>query len=193
MIDATILHISHQTINHKFVFTMKRVVFSIVTLLMMSAFVVSCSADNDSNCPENFTGALQTNEEKLVGEWVLSAITADEPVDITDDDQDNPSTDLFAQYEECQKDGVYTFNANRSYTFKQGQNGTDCQNKGTFDGTWQLSSNTLSIVDACIVQNFSLTFNGAQTNFTFSDDFIITDVDNNTIEVNVSFTYSLVP
>ncbi|MBO0323720.1 DUF5004 domain-containing protein [Muricauda sp. CAU 1633] len=173
---------------------MKRMIFSVGTLLLMGGFMVSCSTDDgSSDCPEDFTGALVANEEKLVGEWVLSAIVADEAVDITDDDQENPSTDLFAQYNDCQKDGVYTFNANRTYTFEQGLNGTDCQNRGTFDGTWQLSSNTLSFVDACILQNLTITFNGSETEFTFSDDFNITDVNGTTSEVNVSFTYSLVP
>lgn len=173
---------------------MKRIIFSIGTLLLMGGFMISCSTDdNSSDCPEDFTGALEANEQKMVGEWVLTAIFADEAVDITDDDQDNPSTDLFAQYGECQKDGVYTFNANRAYTFEQGLNGTNCQNSGTFDGTWQLSSNTLSFVDACIQQNLALTFNGSDTAFSFSDDFNITDIGGNTTQVNITFTYSLTP
>ncbi len=173
---------------------MKRIIFSIGTLFMMSGFIVSCSTDDgSSSCPEDFTGALGANEEKLVGEWVLSAIVADEAVDITDDNQENPSTDLFAQYGECQKDAIYTFNADRTYTFKQGQNGTNCQNQGTFDGTWQLSSNTLSFVDACILLNLTITFNDSETSFVFSNDFNITDVGGNTIETNISFTYSLMP
>ncbi len=173
---------------------MKRMIFSIAGLFMISGLVVSCNTDDDSsNCPEDFTGTLTANEEKLVGEWVLTAILADEAVDITDDGQENPSSDLFAQYGECQKDGVYTFNSDRSYIFEQGQNATNCLNKGTFDGTWQLSSNTLSLVFSCNTQNLSLTFNGSNTAFSFSDDFNITDVNGNTMQVGITFTYSLVP
>ena len=171
---------------------MKRIIFNVVVLFMMGGLVVSCSSDDDSDCTEDFSGALQANEEKLVGEWVLTAIVANEAVDITDDDTENPSTNLFAQYNQCQKDGVYTFNADRSYTFEQGQNGTDCQNRATFDGTWQLSSNTLSFVSSCTLQNLTVTFNGSETDFMFSNVFNVTDVNGNTIEVNITFTYSLV-
>ncbi|WP_067029060.1 DUF5004 domain-containing protein [Allomuricauda sp. CP2A] len=171
---------------------MKRVIFSIVGLFVMSGLVLSCSSDDGADCPEDFSGALEANEEKLVGQWQLTAILADEAVDITDDDTENPSTNLFAQYNECQKDGVYTFNADRSYIFEQGQNGTNCQNKGTFEGTWQLSSNILGLIFSCNTQNLVVTFNGSDTAFSFSDDFNITDVSGNTIEANITFTYSLV-
>ena len=172
---------------------MKRIIFNTITLSIICGLAVSCSVGNDgSDCSQDFTGALSTNEEKLVGEWVLTGIDADEALDITDDDEDNPSTDLFAQYNECQKDAAYTFSSNRSYLLEQGQNGTNCPNKGIFDGTWQLSGNTLSFVDACITQNVALTFNGDDTSFMFSNNFTLADVNGNVEEVTIVFTYSIV-
>lgn len=170
---------------------MKRIIFSIGTLVMISACLVSCSTEDTTDCPPDFAGALGANEEKLVGKWVLSAIVADEAVDITDDDAENPSTDLFAQYTACERDASYTFNSNRSYTYAQGQNGADCTNKAALAGTWQLSSNTLSFVFACNIQNLGITFSGSEMDFSFSDNFTVTEFDGTTVNTDITFTYTL--
>ena len=172
---------------------MKRFIFSMSILFMISGCIVSCSTEGTDNCPEDFTGALTTNEEKLVGTWQLTAIDAEDAVDISDDDTENPSTDLFAQYSDCQKDADYTFGSDRSYTYTQGQNETDCPNKAALGGSWQISSNTLRFVYACNVQNLVIIFNGDETEFSFSDNFTITDVDGNNVVTDITFTYSLVP
>lgn len=171
---------------------MKRLLFNLGALFMISGCFLSCSTDDGDDCPEDFSGALVANEEKMVGEWTLTAIVADEAVDITDDDDDNPSTDLFAQYNDCQNDAAYTFNSGRSYTFEQGVNGTNCPNRATVSGSWQLASNTLSIVFGCNLQNLSLTFNGSDTAFSFSDNFNVTDINGDVIQTEITFTYSLV-
>ncbi|MFD2098998.1 DUF5004 domain-containing protein [Flagellimonas iocasae] len=172
---------------------MKRIIFNIGALFMIGGLVVSCSPDDGSSCPEDYTGALQATEEKLVGEWVLSGIMADEAVDITDDDQDNPSTDLFVQYDECQKEAAYTFDEDRSYTYQQGINGTDCPNRASISGSWQFSSSTLSIIFSCDIQNLVITLNGSDTAFSFSNNFNVTDIDGNVVNTDITFTYSLVP
>ncbi|WP_108425865.1 DUF5004 domain-containing protein [Flagellimonas amoyensis] len=170
---------------------MKRNAFIIGVMLLMGGIISSCNSDNEVDCPEDFTGELTTAEEDLVGTWVLSAIVADEEIDLTDDDVDNPSTDFFAQYPACQKDASYTFNSDRSYEYGQGQNATDCQNKATLEGTWKYASANLSLVSACSLQNTDIEFNVNQTAFSFTNDFEVRDVDGVVSAVEITFVYSL--
>lgn len=170
---------------------MKRNAFIIGMLVMMGGIISSCNSDNDVDCPEDFTGELATEEELLVGTWVLSAITADEEIDLTDDDVDNPSTDFFAQYSACQRDASYTFNSDRTYEYEQGQNATDCQNKAALEGTWRLASANLSLVSGCSLQNTDIEFNVNGTEFSFTNDFEVRDVDGVVSAVEITFTYSL--
>ena len=84
----------------------RKLVFACTTLLLAQLFIACNSTDDGIECPEDHTGALAEAEEKLPGDWVLTAMTADQEIDLTDDETDNPSTDLFTQYEACQKEGV---------------------------------------------------------------------------------------
>jgi len=144
---------------------MKRNAFIIGAMILMGGVITSCNSDNEIDCPEDFTGELVAEEELLVGTWVLSAITADEEIDLTDDDVDNPSTDFFAQYSACQRDASYTFNSDRSYEYEQGQNATDCQNKVALEGTWRMASANLSLVSACSLQNTDIEFSPIDIEF----------------------------
>ena len=161
-----------------------------VTMLLMLGFW-SCNSDDQDNCPEDFTGSLSSGEEVLVGKWQLKAIEADDAVDLTDDDTDNPSTDLFAQYRDCQRDALYTFETDRSYVYEQAQRIEDCVEDRVSDGTWQLESNNLSLVSSCSVQTTALSFTTDFSEFTFSVAFKITEADGNTLDTVVDFTYAL--
>ena len=89
------------------------ILFSLLTAVTF----VGCNSDSgDINCVDDFTGALDTSEEDFVGTWSLTAITADQAVDITDDNEDNASQDIYMQYEECQQDAVYNFESGRTYS-----------------------------------------------------------------------------
>ncbi|WP_339707950.1 DUF5004 domain-containing protein [uncultured Kriegella sp.] len=163
------------------------ILFSLITAVTF----VGCNSDNgDTNCVEDFTGALASSEEAFVGTWTLTAITAEQAVDITDDNEDNASEDIYAQYEACEKDAAYTFESGRIYNFVQGQNATGCTNKATLSGTWKLSGQTLSLTGSCTVQNLTLQFDSEFSEFSSTSIINILDVTGNTIQTNVTFTYS---
>ena len=169
---------------------MKRKFIFLLTAVLCNAFFISCESDNSVTCPEDYTGALDTTEEKLVGEWVLTAMTADTEIDLTDDSEENPSEDLFAQYGDCQKDASYTFSTNRDYTYDQSQNAADCDNKVVLGGTWKLSGDLLSLTGSCNVQNIPLNFKDDDSAYTFTDTFNIVDVNGQTTQAKVTFTYT---
>ena len=172
---------------------MKRTIFYVVAIGAINGFFMGCNSDNSIDCPTDYTGVLAENEKKLTGEWVLSAITADKEIDLTDDDEDNPEKDIYAQYSECERDGAYNFSADRKYAFDQGQNATDCMNKASSEGTWKLTAKTLSLVGICNIQNIDIDFDEEDSAFSFSDDFNVRDVDGTTVLTKITFTYSTTP
>lgn len=161
--------------------------------IAIGGLFMGCNSDNSIVCPEDFTGALAADEQKLTGEWMLSAITADKEIDLTDDNEANPKKDIYAQYTECQKDGVYQFLIDRKYKFDQGQNATNCGNKSSSEGTWKLTAKILSLVSTCNVQNIGIEFNDDESEFSFSDDFNVTDVSGRNVQAKITFTYSNTP
>ncbi|WP_240905136.1 DUF5004 domain-containing protein [Flagellimonas oceani] len=163
---------------------------TIAMMFLMVGFW-SCNSDDETNCPEDFTGSLGTGEEVLVGKWQLKAIKAEEALDLTDDDTDNPSKDLFAQYSACQKDAFYTFETDRTYAYEQGKTAEDCENTFSSDGTWRFASNTLNLVSSCSVQSTGLELNEDFTEFTFSVDYKISEVDGSVVQTTLDFTYAL--
>src|SRR5699024_11429066 len=54
------------------------------------------------------------------------AVVADQEVDLTDDDEENPSTDIFAQQSACEKDEQYVFDADRTFEYSKSNNAEDC-------------------------------------------------------------------
>lgn len=169
---------------------MKGKMFLTIAIGALGAIFTGCNNDNGVDCPQDHTGPLAENEEKLTGEWVLSAIVSEEEIDLTDDDEENPEQDIYAQYSDCLQDGVYTFAADRKYTFEQGQNAADCENKSSLEGTWQLSAQTLSLIGGCNVQNVAITFNGDASAFSFTDDYNVRDANGQTVSTEITFTYT---
>ena len=161
-----------------------------IAMAGIGGLLMGCNSDNSIDCPEDFTGALAENEQKLTGEWRLSAITADKEIDLTDDNEANPTQDIFLQYSECQRDGVYQFDTNRNFKFDQGQNGTNCANKSSSEGTWRLNAEVLSLVGSCNQQFIGVEFNGDASAFSFSDDFTVNDVSGRSVTAKITFTYS---
>jgi hypothetical protein len=172
---------------------MKSRFLRIGTVFLACVSLISCNSDDGIECPEDFTGALTSVEEQLVGEWILSSIVATEEVDLTDDDVENPSTDLFGQYSDCQRDAVYTFGENRSYVYEQGQYAEDCEYKVETTGTWEFVSQNLQLTASCSIQSTAIEFNGDATEFSFSQNYNVTDVNGRTFRSDVVFTYTLVP
>jgi hypothetical protein len=172
---------------------MKRKMIFILFSGIASLLFTSCIADNGVECPSDYTGALTGDEPDLVGEWVLTAIESDKEIDLTDDDEDNPIKDIYVQYTACQKDAVFAYGQNRTYVFNQGQEASGCVNKTTSEGTWKLATGTLSLVSGCSLQTMAIDFNDDKTEYTFSGNYNLRDVDGETMQTKITFTYTLNP
>lgn len=160
---------------------------------MGALFMVSCNTDDSINCPDPLTGDLNAIETGFSGQWAFSGMMAESAVDITDDEKDNPSKDVYAQYTACERDLVYNFLANRSYSFKQGSVATDCTNKQQLTGTWSLTDGkSLKFVANCGSQTSQITVDESGKTFSFVTTLSIRDVSNVEKTTKVTFTYTKV-
>lgn len=161
------------------------------SLMVVGAlFLVSCNTDDGISCPEALTGELDAAETEFSGDWTLTALEADDAVDITDDDTDNPTKDIFAQYTECQSDLVYEFMDDRNYAFKQGYVAADCEGKGTFTGTWALTANVLTLVSNCASQRVDIEMNADKDVFSYDTNVNVRDVNGAVKTTKVTYTYT---
>jgi len=157
----------------------------------MGFLFVSCDNSDDIKCPEALTGELTEMETSFSGTWALTAITSEEEIDLTDDDTDNPSTDLYSQFPACDNDSVYTFESDRNYTYIFGKTEADCDSQQEATGTWQLTENSsLIFVSGCSRQITPIDLNEENTEFTIEKTLTYTDVDGNSISTKTTFTYS---
>ncbi|TDU43196.1 uncharacterized protein DUF5004 [Gelidibacter sediminis] len=162
--------------------------------LMVTAtlFIVSCNNDDSIECPEAITGELTTTETAFAGSWVLTGLDAEDAIDITDDNTENPSTDIFAQYTECQRDLVYDFVDNRNYVFKQAQSATDCEGKQSLTGTWSLTDKVLAFVSGCSTQTIEIEVAETDDVFTYEALVNIREVSGLIKNTKVTFTFEKV-
>ncbi|MCX2678967.1 DUF5004 domain-containing protein [Galbibacter sp. EGI 63066] len=170
---------------------MKQIIIAAFLMVFTGTFI-SCSDDDGVDCTPEYTGELTTGETSLVGTWTLTALVLDEEVDLTDDGEDNPSTDWYAQRTDCENDEVYTFSSDRSFSIEQGVSVEGCSNPAEFTGTWKLSSGALAsnYASACLEEFSALDFNAEQTSFNITKTGIIRDVNGEDVQVEVVFTYT---
>ncbi|WP_170245229.1 DUF5004 domain-containing protein [Gelidibacter salicanalis] len=170
---------------------MKKMNVLMKSLLVCTAlFMMGCNTDDGISCPEPITGELTAEETDFTGSWVLTGMEANDELDITDDNKDNPSKDVFAQYSECQRDLVYEFLNSRSYAFKQGTISTDCENKQSVTGTWSLNAKVLTLVSSCATQNITIAFNEEEDKFTYFAVVNIREVNGLVRSTKITFTFS---
>lgn len=163
------------------------------SLMVMTALVlVSCNNDDGIECPVALTGELTAPETEFSGAWEFAGLVAVEEVDITDDDTVNPSTDIYAQYTDCQQDLVYDFMEDRNYVFKQGYVADDCEGKQTLTGTWKLTDKVLTFVANCASQSIEIEMSEAGDSFTYESVVNIRDVNNLVKTSKVTFTFEKV-
>ena len=167
---------------------MKKTILLVKSLMLVGILFVSCDNNNGTDCPDALKGELSTTETEFAGTWKLKSIIADEDIDLTDDDVNNPSTDIFAQNSDCQNDLVYNFMTDRDYTLTQGENVTDCDDLESI-GTWAFSGNTLTLVAYCTTQTAQLTISDDDTEFSYSSNLNFKDVNDAIITSSVIFTY----
>ncbi len=170
---------------------MKKPILLVKCLVFVGLLAMSCSDDdNDYKCPEDFTGELSDTETAFVGTWSLTSVVAEDAIDLTDDNEDNPSTDIFSQYSDCEKDIAYSFETSRAYTFSYGQSLEEaCENSNTFTGTWQLTEGSLSLVSNCLLQTTPIEINAEDTQFSTEAQVQYKDVEGNVISTTIVSTY----
>lgn len=168
---------------------MKRTPILVSITLIFSLLFVGCDLNDESSCPSDLTGGLSAIESDYVGTWKMIDMVSEDVVDLTDDNVDNPSTDIYPQLPECQQDIVYEFKSDRSFSIKQAYNVTGCSNKGLVEGTWKLSGGQLTLVALCISQVYNVDVNAENTQFTLEDKFNFNDVSGVIISSNVIITY----
>lgn len=165
----------------------------VVLICSIGAVNMNCGLESDPiECPPNFTGSLSETEIKLTGQWELTGINSDVDVDITNDNVENPSKDLYAQNADCDKDADYEFKTDRTYGFSLGQNAANCSNKSISNGTWKLTVDQLSLVTNCNTMTNKIVFNDGQTEFSFANELNIRDVKGTTSLAKITFVYSKV-
>ncbi|MGJ8659776.1 MAG: DUF5004 domain-containing protein [Cellulophaga fucicola] len=158
---------------------------------LLGVLFLNCSSDdNGATCASDYTGELKEEETLLQGAWALTAVESSVAIDLTDDEEDNPLEDVFAQSSDCLNDAAYNFNADRSFTFKQGLTATDCDQKSDIAGTWQLVGNVLSFSSVCTIFSSQIELNDDDTNFTITSRASLRDVNNKIVEAEVTYTYT---
>lgn len=172
---------------------MKKSILSIKALVVMVALVTfSCSNDDDIQCPEALTGELTATETEFAGTWELTAMLAEDAIDITNDETENPSKDVFAQFTECQRDLVYDFKTDRAYSYKQGSVAEDCQNEQSINGSWSLNDELLTFVASCTTQRVNIDLNKEGDAFTFDSVLSFNVAEGGVKTTKVTFTYERV-
>ncbi|MBA6151658.1 DUF5004 domain-containing protein [Gelidibacter maritimus] len=169
---------------------MKKSILSIKSLFVIGALsIFSCNSDDGIKCPEPLTGELSATETAFTGTWNLVAMESDVALDLTNDDEDNPSTDLFNQYSDCDRDLEYHFMADRTLVYRQGYLADECNNKLTFDGTWSLSGNNLTLVANCASQQISIETNAEEDQYSYDVILQFRDVNGAQKTAEVTFTF----
>ncbi|WP_224488008.1 DUF5004 domain-containing protein [Robertkochia flava] len=164
---------------------------SISLLLFFCMIFSGCSKDEGPGCPEDFSGPLSAGEEVMPGMWQLSGLVGAVPMDLTDDDIDNPDTDLFAQLGDCAKNARYTFDANRSASYYASvTEGDACSEKLLFDGTWKLDAGTLYLNAGCFNMQAALDFMDNNQSFAFSVEEIVRDYREREVLMEVTYIFS---
>ncbi len=168
---------------------MKKSIVFVKIIMITSLLFMGCSNDSGPDCPEALTGTLDATETAFVGDWSFIGMVSEDEIDLTDDNEDNPSTNIYDQFEDCQKDLVYSFSNDRSYTLKQGFVATNCTNKAQLNGTWKLAGGVLNFVANCSTSYLNIEFNNDKTEFTFEETYRFVDVNGQIITSKVTFTY----
>ncbi|MEH6703269.1 MAG: DUF5004 domain-containing protein [Galbibacter orientalis] len=168
--------------------TRKLIAASLVVAL--TGLFISCSDDDTTSCVPDYTGALSEQESGFTGTWKLTAIESSKELDLTDDDEDNPTTDIFIQQTDCQNDISYTYGTDRSYIYEVGENAEDCTNARSGTGTWKLGGNSLGVISACYEDIQNLEFNTERNEYKIQNTGTGTDVNGKSFQIIVTYTFT---
>lgn len=118
---------------------MKRISF--LTGILFLAFA-SCKKDKeDSSCT--------LSAASIAGNYKITAVTYKASAS-------TPEANYYDQFfnEDCEKDDILTLNTNNTFIYSDA--GVTCSPDGSYDGSWSLSGNTVTVDgDAGTVENFT--------------------------------------
>ena len=90
-------------------------------------------------------------------------------------------------------EGSYTLFGVRHFRVDDSMIVEDCDYVVPSTGTWELTSQNLSLVSSCTMQTTNLEFNEDLTAFTFSEIYNVTEVTGTVVQTRIDFTYTLIP
>jgi hypothetical protein len=121
----------------------------IYALTLLALCLVSCEANKDELAESNITASNVTasiTQSDLVGEWKLSAMNTDTPVNLDDDTDSNTNilleTDCFDTMGVVFKENGNLTTTNSKLDFKAGTNNDDfkCLSGRTDEGQWNVKN-----------------------------------------------------
>lgn len=163
--------------------------------LVCALFIFTgCTTDEEMPCPQPFTGPLTEDETVLVGTWELTALTASEEIDLTDDDVDNASTDLLSQLDACNQLSKYEFGGDRNLQYSGGLlTGETCQEQVLLEGSWAFSGSSIGVVTGCRAFYFPpIEFVEEGVSFSFTEARTVFDALGQGVRLEITETYSKV-
>lgn len=112
--------------------TMKKALLPILTLAFALTFS-SCSKDDDDQAGTT----SKSRTELLVNKsWIMTGATVSPAYDFGNGE----TTNLYGEYDACEKDDFLFYNANLTYTGDDGASKCDPQASQTWTGTWSISA-----------------------------------------------------
>ena len=79
----------------------------------------------------------KTNDELILGDWTLTALTSDPPQVVNG----VVITDWYTQIEDCDKDNIYSYYDNKTFKFDEGATNCDPLDPQNISGNWAFLSN----------------------------------------------------
>ena len=117
---------------------MKKITLFGIALIATFAFFTSCSKDSTS------TPTAESKTQKLVGKnWFMTAATINPGIP---DGMGGTINDIFAFFDDCEKDNFMNFNANGMYVIDEGISICDSTNSQTTPGTWKFTNNETNLI-----------------------------------------------
>lgn len=152
-----------------------------------------CTSDDSTSCPEPYTGPLTAEEENLSDTWVLTGLEGAIEIDLTDDDTDNPATDILAQLDECVSNARYEFGADRvgSYYASELVNDT-CEDRLLFQGSWRFEDSVIHVNAGCAALRLEVSFDEETGNFSYVTYENVRNYKDQVIPMEVTYIFSRV-
>lgn len=153
--------------------------------------ISGCTPDNEFECPQPYTGALTADEEKYAGNWELTALEGGLAVDLTDDDLDNASTDLFSQLDECTRTARYVFAADRKMSYIGSKIVEDaCEEEIYFSGSWKATNGIVNVIAGCATADFTMELDEEAGSFSYTTYEQVANFNGETVATQVTYTFT---